>query len=977
MSHGVPAASTAIRSASRVLLMLLTQSVVTWAQPGLYAGARAAISNVAPLDAKRPKDDRTRPSPERIAPTLVVPSTARGFQVIPVDVPSEFASARSVRYEVFTTGAAPMLSRADGAIDPPASRRVLLTVGVPSRARAGQVTIASVFFTAGSRNIEVPIALDIAAQQRIEISVNESLRGVRPGSRVTVTVQLLNLGNRTDTIGVRADLPAGWRMEGGDARTSLSIGASVARSFILVVPRETAVGTLPIRLHALSLQGTVLASTELHAEVFGTQTGRSIDGATLKVSGVATRGPWDGTIAGAQYNLDGSLTRDVRISATAVSAPGPTTADGRAMSRAGFVATTPMVALYSNSWRASFGPSGQSLTDLTGQNVGGEGLSLMLKQRSWSAQAVALRPTRFSNGFGSTSTMGQLSRRFGAVTLVSTAASLSESVGPTGTGRHLDAMSMGAQFGSGVERTLSSELGYRRFNGGQGLGASTAFSMRGSSGTIELRGAHAAGGSDAFARGTNDFGGAFSRTLTRWLAVSGSGWSTADDGRQTRSLSSRGWQTSAQLSPLNGVSLQLGGRGFGYEAATNAGSFGSDEQAITSALRFQRGGAGFTLDGSYGARARTTGLSTIAVTDRAAIGRVSAIAQLNTPMGTFGISGSIADNGAGQGYVGRVAEYRAEIEQVPLLKLGAVQVTAGASNSRQSSFVTPGAWIDVTRGSLAASLPGRVTLRFDAERNPLYFVGTDDAARSRRWLTVARLERSITLPQIGRGTSTQGIVFHDDNGNGQRDRKETGVVGVILRRGAESVVTDAAGRYRFQGQSADAVSVDARSLPMGWVTDGLADAVRGDVSLIPLASTDVHVRATSADSARISQGELAKIIVTARDSAGRTWIARPLNNGLVRFDALPPGQYELGADFGANIEPLRVHGNAVTFAAGLNSNERMVLEVEARPLRFQSSSKATNANQTKVVGEPAREPQRPAQPRSPSTPRSQQKEKQS
>ncbi|MBW2666091.1 MAG: hypothetical protein JRE13_07355, partial [Deltaproteobacteria bacterium] len=62
------------------------------------------------------------------------------------------------------------------------------------------------------------------------------------------------------------------------------------------------------------------------------------------------------------------------------------------------------------------------------------------------------------------------------------------------------------------------------------------------------------------------------------------------------------------------------------------------------------------------------------------------------------------------------------------------------------------------------------------------------------WALVLGCAGTPIAPEAGFAT---GVVFHDRNGNGKRDRFDFGIRGVALSNGREVVRSDAGGRYRL------------------------------------------------------------------------------------------------------------------------------------------------------------------------------------
>ena len=922
--------------------------------------ARQLVGAFSEPDASRvssvPMRSETRPAKaDVVAAMLVVRSTPRAFEVVRIPVPAEIGAGRLTRYSVYSTGVAPILGKLDGTLASGTSARaVLVTVGIPADARAGVATIGSVFFTAvGALSVEVPIAIDVAPTRRIELTINESVRGVLPGDRFVLSYQLVNLGNASDTVSVRFTLPNGWRVDGGDGLTALLPAGLALRTAQVTVPRDAGLGTQTVKLVAYA-RGLPLASASALVEVVSRNGRRdgSVAGPTLQVGVLGARGPWDGVLTGTSYSLDGNVTDQLRVAARVMTGPSPTSAGGMALARSGVLAMPPSLTLISPTWRASVGPVGTALSDLTGTAVGGQGASIDITQPAWSLSALVSRPLNWGAGVGTNARYGQVGRRIGQMRVTTTVSSLRESLGPVGEPRRLDALSAGMQYGTDIHRVVNSELAYRRFDGGDGIGASAGIALRGDRGSFEMRGAHAAGGTRAFARGTNEFTAAGSQRLASWLDINGSTWRIEDGGGAARSLETSGWTvgTSARLGRF--VSMDLGGRRFGYESAANTGRFGSHDQAAIGSVHARAGAFTGSLDGMMGQRSRSMmGVASAAIVDVAPVSRVAAHLGATGRVGSITLTGAVSDNGIAVGFPAQQQEYRAQLDQLPLLSVRGLRLVAGGEVSRMSSFVTPGAWISTVRATLTAQLPLGVALQVESERNPLFFSSSASAHDAKRWVHFARVQRAMSLPRIGRGARSEGVVFHDANGNGRRERDEMASSGIVLRRSMETVVTGKDGRYRFAGATADAVSVDARSLPLGWIATSEPRAAGGDVPLLALAAVDVRLHVADVDSSRVTRDDLARTVVTARDSSGRTWVARTVAPDVARFDALPPGRYIVGADFSQAHEPLRVAGASPDFLVGDAPVPVVRLSVQPRPLRFPVARKAT-VDSVRSIGGP-------------------------
>ncbi len=902
------------------------------------------------------------PPVDVVSATLVVAGTRKGFHVVRVAVPREYGADRPVSFVVVPTGDAPILGRRVGVIAPAVGRGVSLTVGVPTDARAGLAGIASVVFSApGAPTIEVPIGIDVAHARRIELRLDAALVASRPGERTAIGYDLMNLGNAPDTVTVTLQAPQGWRVEGGDGMTFVRPGDVVHRVVHVTVPRGLVGGRFPVRLTA-SAAGAPVAATDVLVELAGTAgSGADANGTTLRVGAMATRGPWDGTALGATYALSGQLTDGVQLAASAVTVPSQGSASQLALARSGLAPIPASLTLTSRSWHLAAGPVGGTLTELTGTSVGGQGAALTVTRPRWNASALATRPISGASGAGTDAVHAQVGTTVGSARVFTAVSSLRESLGPLGAARQLDALSAGMEAGSLLDRRVASEVGYRRFQGGAGIGASAAASLRGERGSLDVRAAHAAGGTMAFARGTDELSLSGTRQLGSHLGLNASAWRLADDDRGARSLRTTGWSIGANSRLSTGLSASIGARSFGYASRAAAGTFGSADRSVFGTVQARLGPVNADVDGSLGLRTRgvsSGGAGGIAIEDRTIASRYGARVHMNGRAGMLAISGATSTAGAAVGFPSRQMDVSVSADQVPLLTRRQARLVLGGGASRVTSFVTPGAWITTLRGSLGAELPLGVTVSVEAERNPMYFANTLDAARAGQWMYVTRVERTLALPSFARGHRVEGLVFADTDGDGRRGRDEVGLRGIVVRRGGELSMTDRDGRYRFAGASSDQPAVDVRSLPMGLVAGGAAGARGGDLAVTALTALDVVLHAEAADSTRVTTEDLSKAIISVKDGSGRVWVARLLPGSgagvTARFDALPPGTYELAADFSQGVEPLRIKGTLPTVSITAGARPPIHVTVQPRPLRFQGARPAGPELAPRVVGESTR-----------------------
>jgi hypothetical protein len=214
--------------------------------------------------------------------------------------------------------------------------------------------------------------------------------------------------------------------------------------------------------------------------------------------------------------------------------------------------------------------------------------------------------------------------------------------------------------------------------------------------------------------------------------------------------------------------------------------------------------------------------------------------------------------------------------------------------------------VTVVRAGFRLPLPAALALTLDAEHNPL-FISTAAGG----WNVAIKLELATGMPVLGlRGA--RGSVYEDRNGNGQRDSGEPGLAGVLVHRGGESVITDAAGRYRFLTRADDPIRLDEGSLPFGLIAPYAASR-SVNLAVLPTSPVTVRLVPTGDSSHPAPRGSLAVARVQARDQAGNIWSARADAEGVAVLHALPPGTYQIEVDLTDLQTPLILRGPLPSF----------------------------------------------------------------
>jgi hypothetical protein len=757
-----------------------------------------------------------------------------------------------------------------------------------------------------------------------------------------VEYTLANLGNRAESVVIAAVAPAGWRVLGGDRVTAnLEVNQIRESAFVLDVPSGAATGSAAVRLIA-SLGGRPVASAE--AGVFVMAEGKATGTGPLLTTSLAVGDGYAGRAYGVAASLDGQLTRDVRITGR-ISGPQRGAGGGSlALYRLGHFAWPSSLELNARSWRLAMGYTGIQFGDLTGYNVSGTGAGATIRGRRWNLSTLAVKP---GSGYAGDTrdglvAGGRVEFNTGRATVAATGTHLDERGFEN---RALDALALGAVLPRVWHGEFSSEVAYRRFATGSGIGYSVGFDRRTPKDVLSLRVAHAPGGRAAFAPAVDRVNLSASRTLTRFVGLHGGVWSSRDGATVSFSrLATAGWAGGVNLNVTDGLSLGLGGRGSRFQAAGIAGDLATSEQALDVRLNLNAGRLFAHGQSSIGFTRRETAslLDSLRIVDEGRRMTVDGTIGVRSDAGVFTLSGRMDRSGLMSGVIPVNAEIAARAERVPMLRLRGVRVVATAE-VRRASWQGLGTSQTTIIGGLAALLPQGFSVELAAERNPYFVQHTGGAG----WVYGIRIERAMRLPGFGREES-RGVVYQDLNRNGERDEGEPGLAGAVIRRGAESRVTGEDGTYRLAGASGGLGSLDPLSLNRGWIT-GTAREVNGRQEIAVMQVTPVAMVLRLIDSAGlgIAPALLADAVVLARDESGRVWVARRAGHQEAFFDALPSGRYTVELDLGDVKEPLVVVGTLPAFAIRPGAPvPSLEVRVQPRPVRVRELGPAPSSART-------------------------------
>lgn len=372
-----------------------------------------------------------------------------------------------------------------------------------------------------------------------------------------------------------------------------------------------------------------------------------------------------------------------------------------------------------------------------------------------------------------------------------------------------------------------------------------------------------------------------------------------------------GWSFSPRYDLTARTSLQLEARSNSFAANSAAGLLGNGETVVRMGVTTQRGTAFLSGAATVGSARQSAGVPGGATFLTSAPRQsLSVAAGSATDRGTLELNVSFDHSGAGVGLLPYAYVLGMRALNVPL-------GTSPRSPMANAEFQYYGWFGDrpsmaVVRLGLIAPLPATLTFTLDVERNP-FLTGFGASAP---WVPVIKVTRTMRLPLGTLRPAAKGEVFEDINGNGIRDRGEPGMAGAVVRYGAETVVTDRTGRFRFYNRSDVPVRLDETSLPIGLISNAPASGQRPtgaiEIGVIRTAQVDVQIVPTADSSGRLPNVELNGIPLQAFDSAGNAWTARSDAGGLAHFYALPPGRYRVQVDVSGLRERVRL-GPAPTF----------------------------------------------------------------
>jgi hypothetical protein len=741
----------------------------------------------------------------------------------------------------------------------------------------------------------------------------------------------VNSGNGLETVSADLILPSGWASrEIRQGAIVLQPGETVKRRVRLKVPALSSTGSSFVRVDLRSGSDT-LATEIMTVEVFnsgsiGRQAGPLIT--TAVAHAMDENGHASSVVTMA---ATGALYDSVRIDARMSQGSATGGAASNAFSRLGSYQSAAYLMLSAPSGQLSIGNTGTSFSDLTGLYPYGQGALVHLQHSEWDVLGMgalsmpALGSTKREPMIG---LRGE--RQFGTARLSTSISHLADA----GTSpRRLDAFGVGAAMPSILGSTFKAEIAERRFDDGSGLGWSTGLVRVGPESNEEFRVTHAPGGSDAFARATNELVANVSERLSSRVSLSASAWRTTDATSVFTGLKSSGLSLRPQYTIRSATTIAIEARSYLFDAVTrptasnSGGGFGSREDQLgISASSYVR--QYYVNSSAYLGNMRRTvsqgGQAT--VSDRTPRNYWTANAGWSAAGGVVELQTRIEQTRDRGGFVNQQNMFGIRAEQVVLPWVGGVRGEGDLQRVNGSS----GDHSTIMRAGVAVPLMNGFAFKIDAERNSIF----RSVSGKVPWILGARFEHALTVPML-RTPGTSGYVYEDLNGNQQRESGEPGVSGAIVRRGGETAVADASGKYRVAGDARQPVSIDEASLPDGWSASG---AGRGDLSVSLSTTAEVELVVASRSGISAVQVDLSKAHVIARDSAGGEWMAMMTGPTTATFQALPVGTYKLDFDLSELSEPLVPRGPVPLLIVTGKDSKSITVTLDPRPIRMWNGS---------------------------------------
>ena len=917
-----------IAFSARTLPLLLALSGAFGSAAAQSSGAgvpRGEVRSASSTTENGPKAASARDI-EITLPSVSVSGAPRSYQVVSIPVPDALAHSTDVELEIVPRGDFVVLGPRTRSLS--GKGRVGVTIGIPANALAGRLVAGEARFSApGSATFVVAVEIDVSLVRQIALRPGSAPINGQAGNDVVLPFEILNSGNAREKVSVELSLPSGWSSR--DLRlTPLAIqpGETIKKRVRLTIPPLSSTGSSFVHI-VLRSGDEILGDQTVTVEVvnsgsIGRQAGPLITSAVAHANDENGRPNSLVTLS-----ATGALFDSVRIDARMSQASALSGGANNVFAHLGAFKSSASVVLSAPSGQLNLGNTGTSFSDLTGLYPYGQGALLHLQHPEWSFTglgALSIAQVGASKRKPMLGIRGM--HQWGEVQLSTSASHLADT-GPSP--RRLDAFGVGAAVPSLFGSTFKAELAERRFQGGSGFGWSGGLVRTGPGRNEELRLTHAPGGSDAFARAANELVGNFSERLTSRAAVSGSAWRTTDATSVFSGLRANGFSLRPQYAIRGATTIAIEARSYVFDAisrptATNSGDgFGNREQQLGVSLSTYVRQYYLNSSAYLGNVTRTVSpIGQGVISDRSPRNYWTTNAGWSGAGGVLEVQSRIEQTRDRGGFVNQQTMFGIRADELVVPRLGGLR--AVAELQRVNGFGDEKS--SIMRAGFALPIVNGLSLRLEAERNSIFHSLNGHVP----WIVGVRFEHALMVPML-RTPGTSGNVYEDLNGNQRRDPGEPGVPGAIVRRGSETAVVDAAGKYRVGGDPRQPVVVDEASLPDGWTATGPG---RGDLGVTLSTSAEVELVVAPRSGISDVQVDLGKARVIARDSSGREWTARMTGPATATFESLPVGTYILEFDLSELTEPLVPRAPVPLLVVTGKDSKSITITLDPRPIRM-------------------------------------------
>ena len=931
--------------AAALLLALSGALASAAAQSAGYGVPSGNVGSTALTTGTGPKADSASDI-ETTLPSVSAYGAPRSYQVVSITVPDALARLADVELEIVPRGEFTVLGPRTRSLSASGKSRVGVTIGIPASALAGRLLAAEARFSApGSATLIVPVEIDVSLVRKVVLKPGSVPINGQAGNDVILPFEIVNSGNASERMNVELSLPGGWSSrELRQTPLAIQPGETIKKRVRLTIPQLSSTGSSFVHV-VLRAGDEILGDETMTVEVFnsgsiGRQAGPLITSAVAHATD--ENGRANSLVT---FSATGALFDSVRVDARMSQSSAIGGGASNAFAHLGAFQSSTSVALTAPSGQLNLGNTGTSFSDLTGLYPYGQGALLHMQHPDWSFTGLgALSVAQPDSGKRKPMLGIRGEHRFGDVQLSTSASHLADA-GPSP--RRLDAFGVGAAVPSIFGSTFKAEIAERRFQGGSGFGWSSGLMRNGPASNEEFRVTHAPGGSDAFARAANELVANVSERLTSRAAMSASAWRTTDATSVFSGLTANGLSLRPQYAIRGATTLAIEARSYVFDAtsrptATNAGGgFGNREQQLGLSLSTYVSQYYLNSSAYLGNVMRTVSpIGQGVISDRSPRNYWTTNAGWSGAGGILEVQSRIEQTRDRGGFVNQQSVFGIRADELVIPRLGGLR--AGAELQRVNGFGDQRS--SIMRAGFALPIVNGLSLKVDAERNSIFHSLSGHVP----WIVGVRLEHALTVPML-RTPGTSGYVYEDLNGNQRRDPGEPGVSGAIVRRGSETAVADAAGKYRVGGDARQSTVIDEASLPDGWTANG---AGRGDLSVT--LSTSAVVELVVAPRSGISdvQVDLTKAHVLARDSAGREWGAKMTGPTTATFESLPVGTYTLEFDLSELSEPLVPRAPIPLLVVSGKDSKSITITLDPRPIRMWKSggSQGGGAQNIKAPG---------------------------